>query len=91
MFAAVNRCSNACSRAGPSPAVMARLCCPGRECSKQLLQLIKAARATFEQGKAFPGPAPFDAHQQLPVAPAPSCPRARAGHRGFASARRAWC
>lgn len=34
----------------PSPAVMARLCCPGRECSKQLLQLVKAARAAFEQG-----------------------------------------
>ena len=29
---------------------MARMCCPGRQCSKQLLQLVKATRTAFELG-----------------------------------------
>ena len=38
------------SYAGPSPGVMARLCCPGRECGRQLAVLLKATRSAFERG-----------------------------------------
>ena len=35
---------------GPSPLVVMRLCCAGREFGKQLLQRLKAARQAFEEG-----------------------------------------
>ena len=37
--------------AGPSPLVVMRLCCAGREFGKQLLQRLKAARQAFEEGE----------------------------------------
>ena len=36
---------------GPSPLVVMRLCCAGREFGKQLLQRLKAARQAFEEGE----------------------------------------
>jgi len=36
--------------AGPSPSVMARLCCPGREGGRQVAVLLKATRTAFERG-----------------------------------------
>ena len=36
--------------AGPSPGVMARLCCPGREGGRQVAVLLKATRTAFERG-----------------------------------------
>lgn len=36
--------------AGPSPLVVMRLCCAGREFGKQLLQRLKHARRSFEEG-----------------------------------------
>ena len=39
-----------CCSAGPSPSVMARLCCPGREGGRQVAVLLKATRTAFERG-----------------------------------------
>lgn len=42
--------ARATSLFGPSPLVVMRLCCAGREFGKQLLQRLKAARQAFEEG-----------------------------------------
>lgn len=42
--------ARATSLFGPSPLVVMRLCCAGREFGKQLLQRLKAARRAFEEG-----------------------------------------